>query len=153
MASKLTYLGSRRTRNASYTPAARGGMLLAAERELRAFSKPQTINKTWWEKRLGFRRDYQNLTNGITPWATLRVMMIRNADEGKGIGTRFVRFKAGIVARKKYDQKRRWYRATYGTPMVSTPKSPLKQYGCLTIVTATCNCCDGKNDHAWYEAA
>lgn len=153
MASKITYVGTRRTRDASYTPAARGGMLNAAHCELRPFSKPQRIDKTWWERKLGFRQDYGCLTNGETPWATLRVMMTRDADAGKGVGKRFVRFKAGFVTRTKYNQNRQWYHTGYGPPVVSKRQSALKQRGELTCCTTTCQSCGRKNDHVWHEAA
>ncbi len=47
MASKIIYVGTRKTRDAKYTPAAQGGMLLAAARELARFTKPQKINQAW----------------------------------------------------------------------------------------------------------
>jgi len=151
--SKISYVGTRVTRNAKYTPAAKNGMLDAAERELRRFTKPQRINENWWSRQLGFREDYGKLTNGETPWATLRVMMTRNADDGRGKGTRFVRFEAGFVARSKFDQDPAWYRREYGKPVTSKRKPALKKQGVLTVCTTTCQCCGRKNDHVWYEAA
>jgi len=153
MASKISYVGTRKTRNATYTPAARGGMLSAAERELRRFTKPQKINEAWWSRQLGFNQDYGKLTNGDTPWDTLRVMMSRNANEGKGVGSRFVRFKNGFITRSKYDQDPRWCRANYGKPVVAKRLPALKKKGLLTVCTTTCQCCGKKNDHVWYEAA
>ncbi len=115
------------------------------------FTKPQRITENWWDKRLGFRLDYGNLTNGETPWATLRVMMTRDANAGKGVGARFVRFRGGFVTRNKYDKDRRGYHASYGRPIVSKRQPALKQRGIHTICTTTCQSCGLKNDHIWYE--
>jgi len=150
---RITYVGTRKTRNASYTPAARGGMLNAAERELKRFTIPQKITEKWWDNQLGFRCDYGNLTNGDTPWATLRVMMTRDSNDGKGTGKRFVRFNAGFVTRAKYDQNRRLYKSTYGSPVVSKRLPSVKKRGDLTVCTTTCGGCGCKNDHIFYEAA
>lgn len=149
--SRITYVGTRKTRDARYTPAARQGMLDMADRELRRFMKPQKITEHWWIKQLGFQEVY--ITNGETPWATLRVMMTRNSDEGQGKGTRFVRFEHGFVARSKFDQNSKWYRREYGPPIISKRKPSVKKQGNMIVCTSSCQSCGNKNDHVFYEAA
>ena len=147
----MEYVGTRKTRDAQYTPAANNGMLKAAEREMRRLSTPQRIGKDFWERNLGFREDYGHLSNGTTPWATLRVMMVRDADEGAGVGKWFVRLRAGFVHVNKFTKDPAGYIRKYGRPIVSQRRpARLRHKDCLTMVPRPVSIVD-KNDQVWLE--